>query len=736
MTTPTIRAFGTIPEYACVKMTTTPGFVAVATAATDTIFGVNGPIQALNGEPVELQADETDYVTMLAGGTITSGSLLVPTTGGAVVSSTVGQFIATSSSTSGRTFSSKVNKTITSSTNLNFLATGTGAQTVSVNSKLAQTISVKDFGAVGDGVTDDTVAIQAALTAGAGKSVFVPDGTYVLTSELIVSDSTCLYGNPGAAVLKVLPTSNPATFNNGLRLQGSNITIQGITVEGTNEFSLVGGARTEYASGILTNPSLGPFTNINILNCGINKWGWGIWINRVSYFRVIGNRCWGGEQTSVTVPVPDQTTFDISAYTTASVTIGGIIANNFALGNVDTGIGTSAVIGEQGIVITGNVVTPRQSDGVTPVVTANLRTRYGIHTGYTGTLPVRATVSNNYVQDYRINGIYVFGNTMPSGDVTISGNVVYQCGGDTLDPAFSSLKGGIWVKGGADSISGNVVVDCYRVGIEVTTLQVTPSPGVQRPRCVVANNNIARIVNDPITGSDSGFGILLTGYDNSRILISGNRIQNTVHRSIDSIVITNNADNGGIHIVGNLVEVTHDKGAIFLNQGGASVSHSSVVGNHIVGNDNVTSNASYNSGIWFNGKVHCMSNTIRNFYRGITGAFLTTRVLDVQCSGNAIYNCRDGISAWGGGPWIVSDNVFSGTTNDDLHAGAYQGAIVRSTGSGQPTVIHTVGNAAPTTDTWARGDYVKNATPTVGQPKGWYCTVAGTPGTWVSEGNL
>jgi hypothetical protein len=74
-------------------MTTTPGFVTVATAATDTIFGVNGPDQALNGEPVELQADETDYVTMIAGGAITSGSFLVPTTGGAVVSSTAGQFI-------------------------------------------------------------------------------------------------------------------------------------------------------------------------------------------------------------------------------------------------------------------------------------------------------------------------------------------------------------------------------------------------------------------------------------------------------------------------------------------------------------------------------------------------------------------------------------------------------------------------------------------------------------------
>jgi hypothetical protein len=180
--TPTITASGSIPAYACVKMTSTPGFVSVATAATDTIFGVNGPKAASNGEPVELQADETDYVTMIAGGTITSGSFLVPTTGGAVVSSTAGQFISTTSSTSGRTFSSKVNKTITSATNLNFLGTVTGAQTVSVNSKLAETVSVKDFGAVGNGVADDTAAIQSAINT--GLNVFIPAGNYKITSTI------------------------------------------------------------------------------------------------------------------------------------------------------------------------------------------------------------------------------------------------------------------------------------------------------------------------------------------------------------------------------------------------------------------------------------------------------------------------------------------------------------------------------------------------------------------------
>jgi len=48
------------------------------------------------------------------------------------------------------------------------------------------------------------------------------------------------------------------------------------------------------------------------------------------------------------------------------------------------------------------------------------------------------------------------------------------------------------------------------------------------------------------------------------------------------------------------------------------------------------------------------------------------------------------------------------------------------------------GTAAPVgaTVVWEKGDRLVNSVPTVGQPKAWVCTVAGAPGTWVSEGNL
>lgn len=74
-----------------------------------------------------------------------------------------------------------------------YLPDGTGAVATTVQDKLRESVSVKDFGAVGDGVADDTAAIQAAIDAieatGMGGVIFFPPGEYLVTTTLSVADN-------------------------------------------------------------------------------------------------------------------------------------------------------------------------------------------------------------------------------------------------------------------------------------------------------------------------------------------------------------------------------------------------------------------------------------------------------------------------------------------------------------------------------------------------------------------
>ena len=88
----------------------------------------------------------------------------------------------------------------TSSDLVSYLPAGTGAVATTVQTKLRETVSVKDFGAVGDGTTDDAAAIQLALTA--GGTVYIPDGSYILGAQLVIKSNTNLILGESAIMLR------------------------------------------------------------------------------------------------------------------------------------------------------------------------------------------------------------------------------------------------------------------------------------------------------------------------------------------------------------------------------------------------------------------------------------------------------------------------------------------------------------------------------------------------------
>lgn len=113
-----------------------------------------------------------------------------------------------------------------------FVQSGTGATARTVQDKLRDTVSVKDFGAVGDNSADDTAAMQAAINAAAAVAgeVYFPVGTYRFTN-LTISGRVALRFASGANLVKTTTTGN------GISIVGSGSRIFGIKIEGRPRMS-------------------------------------------------------------------------------------------------------------------------------------------------------------------------------------------------------------------------------------------------------------------------------------------------------------------------------------------------------------------------------------------------------------------------------------------------------------------------------------------------------------------
>jgi len=105
-----------------------------------------------------------------------------------------------------------------------------------INQKLGEWLSVKDFGAIGDGTTNDTTAIQNALiyAFANNKSLFFPTATYVINATLIIPQ----YNNltyQGISVdgnfSTIKMSSDVTTFTSGYYNSGTLTTNYGTTLD-------------------------------------------------------------------------------------------------------------------------------------------------------------------------------------------------------------------------------------------------------------------------------------------------------------------------------------------------------------------------------------------------------------------------------------------------------------------------------------------------------------------------
>lgn len=100
-------------------------------------------------------------------------------------------------------------------------------------------INVKDQGAKGDGIADDTAAIQRAIDLGRTirKAVYFPLGTYMISREVSVYAYSSLFGDGPGSVIKLVAglTANTDMIGHKTAEVADGVVIRSLTLDGNKD---------------------------------------------------------------------------------------------------------------------------------------------------------------------------------------------------------------------------------------------------------------------------------------------------------------------------------------------------------------------------------------------------------------------------------------------------------------------------------------------------------------------
>lgn len=556
------------------------------------------------------------------------------------------------------------------SNDISFQAAGTNAVARTAQSKMRDVVSVKDFGAVGDGVTDDTAAIQAALTAAEGGTLYGPEGTYIITATINL---------PSNILVQLDPLATIQSANTGISLlkatSKTNVRVRGGKLKYTAAGStgLIGGIEFNTSTHCLVE-------DVDFEGMQFSA----VFLTESNYCRVIGNKV--SSSLGTHSDANDFCVYNNSSY--------NIVESNKCLGT-----------GAHGVLVQGAGVT----------------------------IPLRNKVIRNYVSSKTAYGIIAYQITANNTYTEISGNVVRDISGSALAGASGS---GIYVQtSGGCIVTDNEVSNCNTSTTSTTNLpagiSIASSTSAIAPTVVKGNR-----VNQPnyygiaatgqsvdvsnnyvyFTDSTNGRGIHIQNCVNSTICANTVEMPSTMTRqgillfaaggAVENVTIQGNTIRGGNEYLLDCVATT------------GSVTGVSIVGNTMIGGG---ANA---LGIVLRSvaRISVVGNYVQATFAGVYVEAGT----DVRGSANV---CRSTRTLLTGGSCA---RVFFDQTNEfDISTST---SYIQN--SAADCALEQRYNAAPATGNWQVGDRIEQSVPVVGQPKGWRCTVAGSPGTWVSEGNL
>ncbi len=486
-----------------------------------------------------------------------------------------------------------------------------------METRLMTPFNVQHYGALGDGSTDDTTAIQDALDAATavGGTVFVPSGTYIVTTLTLKANTRLQGGGMGVSVLKLKNTTNVDLIQ--VAADASNVTVSDLSLDGnranqgsdsrclvTSDCTVaarnlvidrvhVTGA---YSKGLLLQSGTTEFlrqdtrvTNCRIADCGRSN------IETIALHGLVIQGC---TFTSWAQNIADEPAIWMQHNTTAGSYNVVIDSNHFYNTVSDAGwaiqsdveAGNPATLNTNGCAITNNIFNAGAS-----------ATAGGVGSEFTNT-----TIANNSFRNSgggaQRNGIEVAGqNIVISGNTIEDGSVVIAAIDVQANENYTIANNSIINKqdNGRGIQMGNdagAITDVLVTGNTVQLTHAGADEGIYiGTYATAAVINRVTVVGNRLYGNGGGRGIRLLAANagtgsSGKILVNGNMVTsfnqgwrddaNDYHDEVtvsnndfrgNTTAITHSATGGTYRFFGN---VTADDQSTFLLSGGLGVGNS------------------------------------------------------------------------------------------------------------------------------------------------------------------
>lgn len=571
---------------------------------------------------------------------------------------------------------------VQSASTLSFTQAGTGAVTQTVDSKLKYgAVSVKDFGAKGDNSTNDTDAFAAAsayLNSQGGGTLIIPPGTYIVGKQTFANGTGKGYSYQAASIISFSGCTKPVVVEgNGAVLKMAN----GLRI---GSFNPTTGASYTPGSLPFTNYDYkaDPGTVVAFTNCK------SVSVRNLEIDGNIQNLTLGGQWGDTGRQCA---AYGVYAYTNENFSAENVYVHHHGLDGVilgHTGLSETSAQYPQTLINVISEYNARQGlswVGGTQLTAINCKFN---HTGKStfGSAP-QAGVDIEAESSVCRNGMFINCEMQNNAGVGMVADV-----GDIADVAFHRCKFigqsnyAIWPYKPRLSF-----VDCLIVGAYVNPFSSAnkPEDATKFQRCLFTD--------------ESKYAATLYNIGALNTLLSGSSSQgNVVYDSCSFVATRSKAGRFDGAILRNATIEIQAGTSYCVNQDWHAIFWGSTLENVVI-KENITTNIPADS-----------------FYIDLSTP-ATSRGMNQLISAN-------GKLKWFNWSWGHTGLLYNSFHN-------FQGFRLGNGMNGWDSLI-TWGTAAPTSGTWANGDRVVNVTPAVGQPKGWICTVGGTPGTWVSEGNL